>query len=96
MVNRWATTEDVAQAAGVTGSAVMKWANKGVLPPYTLHYGGRRGRAARWPVHAKAQAAWVRQHLDAGHNFNEIREALANGEFKPSEADGADGADGDQ
>jgi hypothetical protein len=74
---------------------VMKWANKRVLPPYTVHYSGRRGRSARWPVYAPEQAAWVRAQLDAGHSFQEIREALANGEFKPSETDeGASGASG--
>lgn len=83
MVSRWATTEEVATAAGITGSAVMKWAGKQVLPPYTVHYSGRRGRSARWPLHAPEQATWVRGQLDAGLSFEEIREALANGEFKP-------------
>lgn len=83
MGNRWATTEEVATAAGITGSAVMKWAGKQVLPAYTVHYSGRRGRSARWPLHAPEQATWVREQLDAGLSFDEIREALANGEFKP-------------
>lgn len=83
MVSRWATTEEVATAAGITGSAVMKWAVKLVLPAYTVHYSGRRGRSARWPLHAPEQASWVRGQLDAGLSFEEIREALANGEFKP-------------
>jgi hypothetical protein len=86
MGNRWATTEEVATAAGITGSAVMKWAGKQVLPAYTVHYSGRRGRSARWPLHAPEQATWVREQLDAGLSFDEIREALANGEFKPRDA----------
>lgn len=103
----WATTEEVATAAGITGSAVMKWAGKQVLPAYTVHYSGRRGRSARWPLHAPEQASWVRVQLDAGLSFEEIREALANGEFKPSateapseggsdsgESDDADESDG--
>jgi DNA-binding transcriptional MerR regulator len=84
MLSRWATTEEVATAAGITGSAVMKWAGKHVLPAYTVIYGGRRGRSARWPLHAVEQASWVRGQLDAGLSFEEIREMLERGEFKPS------------
>jgi DNA-binding transcriptional MerR regulator len=82
MGNRWATTEEVANAGRVTPSAVMKWAGKGVLPTYVVTYGGRRGRSARWPLEAPAQASWVRAQLDAGLSFEEIREALARGEFR--------------
>lgn len=79
---RWATTKEVAEAAGVTDSTVMKWAAKGVLPAYTTVYGGARGRAARWPLHAPAQAAWVKARLDQGLTFSEVGELLARGEFK--------------
>ena len=73
---RWATTAQVAAAAGVTDSTVMKWAARGVLPAYQTVYGGRRGRSARWPLHAPEQARWVRSRLDQGWTFEEIAEGL--------------------
>lgn len=79
----WATSAEVAAAARVTTVTVLDWAKRGVLPAYTVVHGGRRGRAARWPLHAPAQAAWVRGQLDAGHTFAEIVERLAAGDFKP-------------
>lgn len=85
---RWATTKEVAAAAGVTDSTVMKWAGRGVLPAYTTVYGGARGRAARWPLHAPAQAAWVKGKLDRGLTWDEIRALLAAGDFKPPSAHG--------
>ena len=78
---RWATTKQVADAAGVTDSTVMKWAARKVLPAYTTVYGGARGRAARWPLHAPAQAVWVKSRLDQGLTFAEITELLAAGRF---------------
>ncbi len=79
----WATSAEVAEAAGVTTVTVLDWAKRGVLPAYTVVHGGRRGRAARWPLHAPAQAAWVRDQLDGGLTFAEIAERLASGAFKP-------------
>lgn len=81
---RWATTKEVADAAGVTDSTVMKWAAKGVLPAYSTVYGGARGRSARWPLHAPDQARWVKIRLGQGLTFPEIAEMLAAGEFKRS------------
>lgn len=46
--------------------------------------GARHGRSARWPLHAPEQAAWVRDRLEEGHTFEEIRAMLEAGEFKPS------------
>ena len=62
---------------------MMNWADKGVLPAYEVVYGGTRGRSSRWPLEAPAQAAWVRERLDEGHTFEEIKAMLAAGEFKP-------------
>lgn len=64
---KWASTADVAAAARVTTVTALDWAKRGVLPAYTVVYAGRRGRAARWPLHAPAQAVWVRERLDASH-----------------------------
>ncbi|MBX7112642.1 MAG: helix-turn-helix domain-containing protein [Dehalococcoidia bacterium] len=85
--SRWATTAEVAEAAGVTDSTVMKWAQRGVLPPYTTVHGGARGRAARWPLFAPEQARWVRGRLEEGLTFEEIRAMLAAGEFKSSSSE---------
>lgn len=78
---KWASTADVAAAARVTTVTALDWAKRGVLPTYTVVYAGRRGRAARWPLHAPAQAVWVRERLDAGLTFAEIAELLSKGGF---------------
>ena len=78
---KWASTADVAAAARVTTVTALDWAKRGVLPAYTVVYAGRRGRAARWPLHAPAQAVWVRERLDAGLTFAEIAELLNKGGF---------------
>jgi len=66
----------------VSADTVRRWARSGVLPAFTTVYG--RGRQARWPLHAPAQAAWVNSQLDAGFTFEEIREMLAAGKFIPA------------
>lgn len=80
-MRKWATTAEVAAAAEMTGAGVMLWVRKGVLPAYETVYGGKRGRSARWPLVAPAQAKWVRARLEEGHTFEEIKEMLAAGEF---------------
>jgi DNA-binding transcriptional MerR regulator len=75
-------TAQVCEAAGVTDATVMRWAKQGVMPAYERVFRGRRGSFARWPRHAAEQAAWVKAQLDAGRSFEEIRQALARGEFK--------------
>lgn len=62
----------------------MTWVKKGVLPPYETVYGGKRGRSARWALVAPAQARWVRDRLEEGHTFEEIKVMLAAGEFSPA------------
>lgn len=79
----WLTTAQVAAAGGVTESSAIRWARLGVLPKYTTVYGGARGRQARWPLHAADQARWVKAQLEQGYTFEEIRQKLAAGEFKP-------------
>lgn len=80
---KWATTAEVAAAAEITGAGVMLWVKKGVLPAYETVYGGKRGRSARWSLVAPAQAKWVRDRLEEGHTFEEIKAMLAAGEFSP-------------
>lgn len=76
----WATTEEVMAAAKASKPTVFRWSRMGVLPPYEMIYA--RGRYARWPVQAPAQAAWVVERLEKGWTFREISAALARGEFK--------------
>ena len=78
---KWASTADVAAAARITTVTALDWAKRGVLPAYTVVYAGRRGRAARWPLHAPVQAVWVRERLDAGLTFAEIADLLSKGGF---------------
>lgn len=81
----WATTAEVCAAAEIVDSTAMKWSARGVLPPYVIISGGRRGRRARWPLHAPAQAAWVKAKLEQGYTFEDIQLALQQGEFTPPE-----------
>jgi len=82
----WATTEQVAAAAGVHETTVGRWLKQGLLPTPELRNMGRRGRMTRWPLHAPAQARWVKSQLDAGFSFDEVRVALKAGEFAASDA----------
>lgn len=77
----WVTTADVAEAAGVSVVTIRRWAQRGVLPQYEVHHGGRRGHVAMWPPHAPQQAAWVLQQLEARRSWEDIVEAIAGGEF---------------
>lgn len=79
----WATTEQVATAAGVHQTTVGRWLKQGLLPAPEVRNMGRRGRTTRWPLYAPDQACWVKTQLDAGFSFDEIRAALAAGEFVP-------------
>lgn len=79
------TTEQIAEAAGVSVQTVRNWSRAGLLPPFRVVYGSKKGKRSYWPPYAAAQAAWVRAQNDAGRTFDEIRAALARGEFKPPE-----------
>lgn len=79
----WVTTADVARAAGVSEVTIRRWAQRGVLPTYEVHHGGRRGHAAIWPEHAPQQARWVHEQLEARRSWDEIQAALVAGEFIP-------------
>ena len=77
------TTEELADALGLSQSTVLRWARIGVLPAPEIVHRGRRGRQTRWPAHTEAQARWVQGQLDAGQTFDEIAAVLAAGGFKP-------------
>lgn len=80
----WVTTEQVAEAAGVSPATVRRWGRLGVLPPQKVVFMGRRGRQSRWPLHTPEQARWVLSLLERGRTFDEIRAMLAAGEFQSS------------
>lgn len=80
----WVTTGDVARAAGVSEATIHRWGRLGVLPVHEVHSGGARGRVAMWPAHAPQQAVWVLAQLEARRSWDEIRAALAAGEFTPA------------
>jgi hypothetical protein len=79
----WVTTGEIARAAGVSLTTIHRWGREGVLPEYRVHNAGKRGRVAMWPAEAPAQAVWVLAQLTALRSWDEIRAALASGEFKP-------------
>lgn len=81
----WVTTGEVARAAGVSEATIHRWGRQGVLPAHKVHSGGIRGRVAMWPAEAPRQAVWVLAQLEALRSWEDIRAALAAGEFKPEE-----------
>lgn len=79
---RRASTREVAAAAGVTGQTVLRWSERGLLPPFKVVYGAKRGKQSSWPPWAPAQAQWVAAQLAEGFNFDEILGKLKAGEFQ--------------
>lgn len=78
---RRASTREVADAAGVTTQTVLRWAERGLLPPVKVVYGAKRGKQSSWPPWAPAQARWITEQLAEGFGFDEILEKLKAGEF---------------
>ncbi len=78
----WVTTGDVARAVGVSEATIHRWGRQGVLPAHKVHSAGARGRVAMWPAEAPKQAVWVQAQLEALRSWEDIRAALAAGEFK--------------
>lgn len=74
---RWASTEDVARAAGRSAVQVRKWSQMGLLPPYATVNLGRGGRHARWPLEAVEQARRVAELFSQALTLDEIRAELA-------------------
>ena len=74
-------TRQVAEAAGVSRATVQRWANAGLLPLPTVYYGLKPGKHSFWANHAPSQARWVATQIAAGRSFDEIKSALAVGEF---------------
>ena len=83
-VSETVTTAAVVEAAGVSVVTVHRWAKQGLLPVPGKVFRGRRGTSSLWPVHAPAQAKWVREQLDAGQTITQVREALERGAFVPA------------
>ncbi len=83
------TTQQVADAAGVTGRTVSRWVKLGLLPAPKLVYGARPGKHSFWPSHALEQARWVRAQIDAGQSWQDVLAALDAGAFKPATATAA-------
>ncbi len=77
------TAQEVADAAGVTPQTVRRWARAGLLPLPTVYYGLKPGRHSFWAPEAPAQAAWVAAQISQGRTFQQIKEALEAGDFKP-------------
>lgn len=76
-------SREVAEAAGVSQATVRRWARVGLLPQPTVYYGLKPGKHSFWAPEAPAQAAWVADQMRAGRTFEQIRAALAAGEFQP-------------
>lgn len=79
-----AGSDEIAKAAGVTPTTIRRWAKAGLLPAGKKVHRGRRGTGLVFPEEAPAQAVWVKAQLDAGRTMEEVREAIAAGEYTPA------------
>lgn len=79
------TTQQVADAAGVTGRTISRWVKLGLLPAPKVVYGARPGKQSFWPSHAPEQARWVRAQIDSGQTWQDVLAALEAGRFAPTE-----------
>jgi len=77
------TTPEVAAAVGVSDQTIRRWARSGLLPAPRLVHRGGRGSGMMWPELTIAQGRWVHAQLEAGRTLDDVREALAAGEFTP-------------
>jgi DNA-binding transcriptional MerR regulator len=79
-----AGSDEIARAAGVTATTIRRWAKAGLLPPGKKVHRGRRGTGLVFPATTPAQAVWVKAQLDAGRTIEDVRQALADGEYAPT------------
>jgi predicted DNA-binding transcriptional regulator AlpA len=81
------TTPQVAQAIGVSGETVLRWARQGLLPtPERIHRGGR-GVGSAWPEGTIDQARWVLDRLNSNETITQVLAALQAGEYPPKPGD---------
>jgi predicted DNA-binding transcriptional regulator AlpA len=82
-VARTYTTPEVAEATGVSGQTLLRWARVGLLPaPQKIHRGGR-GVSSAWPEGTIAQAQWVLDRLSGNETMAQVLAALQAGEYSP-------------
>lgn len=67
----YATTDEVAAAAGVARTSLGEWVRTGVLPKPS--WTGGRGVIAKWPRISLKIAAFVREQRELGFGLPEIR-----------------------
>lgn len=67
----YATTDEVAMAAGVARASLSEWVRAGVLPAPS--WTGGRGVIAKWPRVSLKIAAFVREQRELGFGLPEIR-----------------------
>lgn len=76
------TTPEVAEATGVSGQTLRRWAREGLLPiPEKIHRGGR-GVGSAWPEGTIAQARWVLDRLNNNETIAQVLTALQAGEYR--------------
>jgi predicted DNA-binding transcriptional regulator AlpA len=82
-VPRAYTTPEVAEAVGVSGQTLRRWAREGLLPvPGKIHRGGR-GAGSAWPEGTIEQARWVLQQLNSNRTIAQVAEGIRSGEYPP-------------
>src|SRR5690606_20228283 len=69
------TTAQIAEAVGVSGQTIRRWAQLGLLPAPVKSHRGRRGTVAEWPDEAREIALWVYGELESGRTIRELRDA---------------------
>jgi predicted DNA-binding transcriptional regulator AlpA len=82
-VPRTYTTPEVAEAVGVSGQTLRRWAREGLLPvPEKIHRGGR-GSGSAWPETTIEQARWVLAQLNSNRTIAQVLEGIRAGEYPP-------------
>lgn len=78
---KFATTEEVSAAAGISRVSLWRWVRLGLLPEPTRISGGRAsGVRGRWPAWAVERAAWIRARRDEKLTLDEVAELIRAGE----------------
>ncbi|MCY0992236.1 hypothetical protein OV203_34180 [Nannocystis sp. ILAH1] len=82
---RFASQEQIVEAAGAPSPVVRKWV-LGELMPEPRRVGGGHAQGSRnlWPPWAIERARWIREQLDRGASLDQLAQLVRHGLGLPS------------
>ncbi len=87
---KFATTDEVSAASGISRVSLWRWVRLGLLPePTRISDGRASGVRSRWPGWAVERAAWIRARRDEKLTLDEVAELIRQGEAPGDETTGA-------